>query len=76
MRISHVAIYQALYVEGRGALSSEYLCHGRDVRCGYRAPGPAALDATNGASSPPRSPSTVAPAEVTDRQMPGHRESQ
>ena len=66
MRISHEAIYQALYLEGRGAAgerwpaSTSRAC-GPGGRCGYRVRGLVAPDAISAASSPPRSPSTAAP---------------
>lgn len=41
MRISHEAIYQALYIQGRGALRRELTsCLRTAVRCGCPRPGP------------------------------------
>jgi hypothetical protein len=63
MRISHEAIYQALYVQGRGALRREltaWLRTGRALRCPEHGPGGAASSSSPrrscSASGRPRSP--------------------
>ena len=62
MRISHEAIYQALYIEGRERCpASTSHAYGPGVRCGCRGRGPVAHGAITAASSPPRSPSTAVP---------------
>ncbi|WP_369812520.1 IS30 family transposase [Kineosporia sp. A_224] len=74
MRISHEAIYQALYVQGRGALRRELtvcLRTGRAVRRPKRTP-------TGGRrrrpAPPPELMISARPAEVEDRAVPGHWE--
>ena len=54
MRISHEAIYQALYIQGRGGLRRELSACLRSGRGAARSPGPAAAGEAN-PSSPPRS---------------------
>src|SRR5919205_971363 len=72
MRISHEAIYQALYVQGRGALRralTACLRTGRALRV------PRAR--SRGRGQPHVSPEIMIsqrPAEVADRAVPGHRE--
>ncbi len=72
MRISHEAIYQALYVQGRGALRRELtacLCTGRALRV--------PRTRTRGRSKPFVTPELLIsqrPAEATDRAVPGHWE--
>jgi len=72
MRISHEAIYQALYVQGRGALRRELsacLRTGRALRMPRertRRPGRAFI--------PPEIMISQRPAEVEDRAVPGHWE--
>ena len=73
MRVSHETIYQALYVQGRGALRRELadcLRTGRAIRRPRRAGGPA--------SGAGRLKNMVMisdrPAEVADRAVPGHWE--
>jgi transposase, IS30 family len=72
MRISHEAIYQALYVQGRGALRRELtgcLRTGRALRV------PRAR--TRGRGKPFTAPEILIserPAEATDRAVPGHWE--
>jgi IS30 family transposase len=72
MRISHEAIYQALYVQGRGALRRELtacLRTGRALRV------PRARSRTRGRSFvTPELLISQRPAEATDRAVPGHWE--
>jgi IS30 family transposase len=72
MRISHEAIYQALYVQGRGALRRELsacLRTGRALRV------PRARTRNRGRKSiDPRIMISERPAEVEDRAVPGHWE--
>lgn len=72
MRISHEAIYQALYVQGRGALRRELtacLRTGRTLRV------PQARTRGRGKSFvPPEILISQRPAEVADRAVPGHWE--
>jgi IS30 family transposase len=72
MRISHEAIYQALYVQGRGALRrdlSACLRTGRALRV------PRARSRGRGKSHvTPEIMISQRPAEVTDRAVPGHWE--
>jgi IS30 family transposase len=72
MRISHEAIYQALYVQGRGALRRELtacLRTGRALRV------PAARTRGRGKKFvTPEILISERPAEVTDRAVPGHWE--
>jgi len=72
MRISHEAIYQALYIQGRGALKrelTEYLRTGRALRK------PAARTGQRGRKSIPAALLiSERPAEVEDRAVPGHWE--
>jgi IS30 family transposase len=72
MRISHEAIYQALYVQGRGALRRELtacLRTGRALRM------PRARARRQGRSSiSPEIMISQRPAEAADRAMPGHWE--
>ena len=72
MRISHEAIYQALYVQGRGALRRELTACLRTGRA-LRAP----RARTRGRGKPFVTPELLIsqrPAEVTDRAVPGHWE--
>ena len=72
MRISHEAIYQALYVQGRGALRRELtacLRTGRAVRRPRRR-----VDARRRRQIPPELMISQRPAEVADRAVPGHWE--
>ena len=70
MRISHEAIYQALYVQGRGALKRElvaYLRTGRALRV------PRARTKGRGKKFVvPESMISERPAEAADRAVPGH----
>jgi IS30 family transposase len=72
MRISHEAIYQALYIQGRGALRRELsacLRTGRALRV------PRARSRGRGKSHVvPEVMISQRPAEVTDRAVPGHWE--
>jgi IS30 family transposase len=72
MRISHVAIYQALYVQGRGALRRELtacLRTGRALRV------PRERTRTSGkAFVTPKVMISQRPAEAADRAVPGHWE--
>ena len=72
MRISHEAIYQALYVQGRGALRREltaYLRTGRALRV------PRARSRGRGKSHlAPEIMINQRPAEAADRAVPGHWE--
>jgi IS30 family transposase len=72
MRISHEAIYQALYVQGRGALRRELtacLRTGRALRV------PRARTRGRGKKFiPPEIMISKRPAEVGDREVPGHWE--
>ena len=72
MRISHEAIYQALYVQGRGALRRELTACLRTGRA-LRVP----RARTHGRGKPFVTPELLIsqrPAEVTDRAVPGHWE--
>jgi IS30 family transposase len=72
MRISHEAIYQALYVQGRGALRRELTACLRTGRA-LRVP----RARTRGRGKPFVTPELLIsqrPAEVTDRAVPGHWE--
>jgi IS30 family transposase len=72
MRVSHEAIYQALYVQGRGALRRELtacLRTGRAVRKPQRRAG-----VRGKRSIPPEIMISERPAEVADRAVPGHWE--
>ena len=72
MRISHEAIYQALYVESRGALKRELVACLRTGRA-LRAPRARARRAT-WAHVTPEVMISERPAEVDDRAVPGHWE--
>jgi len=72
MRISHEAIYQALYIEGRGALKRELILCLRTGRA-LRAPRPRSRRKT-WAHITPKALSSERPAEVEDRAVPGHWE--
>lgn len=72
MRISHEAIYQALYIQGRGALKRElsaYLRTGRALRVPR-----ARTRARRKSYVRPEIMISERPAEVTDRAIPGHWE--
>ena len=73
MRISHEAIYQALYVQGRGALKRELVALPAHRACaaGARAPAPASARA---GIVTPEVMISERPAEVADRAVPGHWE--
>ncbi len=72
MRISHEAIYQALYVESRGALKRELVACLRTGRA-LRVPRSRAR-ATPGAHVSSEVMISERPAEVEDRAVPGHWE--
>ena len=72
MRISHEAIYQALYVEGRGALKRELILCLRSGRA-LRAPRARARRQT-WAHVTPEVLISERPAEAEDRAVPGHWE--
>jgi IS30 family transposase len=72
MRISHEAIYQALYVQGRGALRRDLtacLRTGRALRKPQRR-----VDARSSRGIAPELMISQRPAEVADRAVPGHWE--
>ncbi|MEX1264288.1 MAG: IS30 family transposase [Actinomycetota bacterium] len=72
MRISHEAIYQALYVQGRGALKRELVACLRTGRA-LRVPRARARQRRNGFITPEVMIS-ARPVEVADRVVPGHWE--
>jgi len=72
MRISHEAIYQALYVQGRGALQRELVACLRTGRA-LRVPRARARQRPSGHVTPDVLISER-PAEVEDRAVPGHWE--
>ena len=72
MRVSHEAIYQALYVQGRGALKRELVACLRTGRA-LRVPRARARRRTTGFVTP-EVMITARPAEVEDRAVPGHWE--
>jgi len=72
MRISHEAIYQALYVQGRGALKRELVACLRTGRA-LRVPRARTKRRPNGFITPEVMIS-ARPAEVADRAIPGHWE--
>ena len=72
MRISHEAIYQALFIEGRGALKRELVACLRTGRA-LRIPARGRRTSRRG-MSPRTSSSANAPPRPTDRAVPGHWE--
>ena len=72
MRISHEAIYQALYIEGRGALKRELILSLRTGRA-LRAPRARSRRKT-WAHVTPEALISERPAEAEDRAVPGHWE--
>ena len=72
MRISHEAIYQSLYIEGRGALKRELVWSLRTGRA-LRAPRERSRRKT-WAHVTPEALISERPAEVEDRAVPGHWE--
>ncbi len=70
MRVSHEAIYQALYVQGRGALQRELLACLRTGRA-PRVPRSRARQKT-WAHVTPEVMLSERPADVADRAVPGH----
>ena len=75
MRISHEAIYQALYIEGRGALAREHVACLRTGRA-LRVPRARTRRARRNQRGfiTPEVTIDRRPAEVTDRDVPGHWE--
>ena len=75
MRISHEAIYQGLYIEGRGALSREYVACLRTGRA-LRVPRARTRRARRNQRGfiTPEVTLDRRPAEVADRGVPGHWE--
>ena len=72
MRISHEAIYQALYVQGRGALRRELTAC---LRTGRALRKPARRATVRGKRNfPPEIMISARPPEVEDRAVPGHWE--
>jgi IS30 family transposase len=72
MRISHEAIYQALYIQGRGALKRELV---QCLRTGRALRVPRARTRERGKKFvPPELLISERPAEVEDRAVPGHWE--
>jgi transposase, IS30 family len=72
MRISHEAIYQAIYIQGRGALKRDLarcLRTGRAVRKPHRR-----ADARRSRQIPPELLIVNRPAEIDERAVPGHWE--
>jgi IS30 family transposase len=74
MRISHEAIYQALFIQGRGALKRELVACLRTGRA-LRVPRARSRQRAAGHVTPEVMISQR-PAEATDRAVPGHWESQ
>ena len=75
MRISHAVIYQGRYIEGRGALSREYVACLRTGRA-LRVPRARSRRARRNQRGfiTPEVTLDRRPAEVTDREVPGHWE--
>jgi IS30 family transposase len=73
MRISHEAIYQALYIQGRGALRRELAACLRTGRA-LRVPRARAGKRSKGFIPPSEIMISERPAEVADRAVPGHWE--
>src|SRR6187431_3037482 len=71
MRVSHEAIYQALYVQGRGALRRELVTC---LRTGRALRVPRARTRRGKAFVSPEIMITKRPAEANDRAVPGHWE--
>jgi IS30 family transposase len=71
MRVSHEAIYQALYVQGRGALRRELVTC---LRTGRALRVPRARTSRGKAFISPEVMITKRPPEVNDRAVPGHWE--
>ena len=71
MRISHEAIYQALYVKGRGALKRELVAC---LRTGRALRVPRARTQKRGKKFAPEMMVNQRPAEADNRQLPGHWE--
>lgn len=72
MRISHEAIYQALYIQGRGALKRELVSYLRTGRA-LRTPR-ARSQAKAWAHVSEEVMISIRPAEIGDRAVPGHWE--
>jgi IS30 family transposase len=73
MRVSHEAIYQALYVQGRGALRRELTACLRTGRA-LRKPRRRGLEMRGKRVIPPEIMISERPPEVEDRAVPGHWE--
>jgi len=73
MRISHEAIYQALYVQSRGALKRELVACLRTGRA-LRVPRARSRSRPGGGHVTPEVVISERPAEVGDRAVPGHWE--
>ena len=74
MRVSHEAIYQALYVQGRGGLRAELTTALRTARARRRPYAQARANRQGHRLLPPEVLISERPAEVADRAVPGHWE--
>jgi IS30 family transposase len=71
MRISHEAIYQSLYVQGRGALRRELAAH---LRAGRALRRPRRAEGERRGKIPGMVSISERPAQAADRAVPGHWE--